>query len=297
MPARIEAAAALRGHAGALALSDAAARSCLARAGRRAEELDLLVNAGLYKEDNMAEPALASLIQEDIGANPGHPPRPGRHGTFSFDVMNGGCGVVTALQLVDGFVGPGSAGLGLIVAADADPQPHLSRDFPFPPVGGAILLAHQDGGEGFAGFEVRTFPEEAGLFEARVGFEPGAALLGAGRSLLEIHQDPRFAAACVARAVEVAGGFLDRHRLRPEDVDVLVASAYPPGFAESVASALRLEAAFVPPLPPALAGAHTAGPIAALAAALDDGRLDWARNVLFVTAGAGVTIGVALYRP
>jgi 3-oxoacyl-[acyl-carrier-protein] synthase-3 len=32
--------------------------------------LDLLVNANVYHDKIMNEPALASLIQEDIGANP-----------------------------------------------------------------------------------------------------------------------------------------------------------------------------------------------------------------------------------
>ena len=84
---------------GALHLSDAAATECLARAGHRADELDLLINAGIYKDRNAAEPALASIIQEDIGANASSPPRIGCHGTFSFDVLDGGCGVTTAAQI------------------------------------------------------------------------------------------------------------------------------------------------------------------------------------------------------
>ena len=65
--------------------------------GRQAD-VDMLINAGIYREDNMGEPALAALIQEDIGANRGQPPI-GGHGTFSFDLMNGTCGVISAIQL------------------------------------------------------------------------------------------------------------------------------------------------------------------------------------------------------
>src|SRR5512146_448246 len=89
---------------GTLHLTDVAARSCLDRAHRRSEDLDLLINAGIYKDRNVAEPALASIIQEDIDANiGGTPARLGHHGTFSFDVLNGGCGVITAAQLADSF--------------------------------------------------------------------------------------------------------------------------------------------------------------------------------------------------
>jgi 3-oxoacyl-[acyl-carrier-protein] synthase III len=296
MGARIEAVTVRRGRGGpwrpgALRLSDMAARDCLAQAKRRADELDLLINAGLYKDDNTAEPAMASIIQEDIGANPGHPPKREHHGTFSFDVMNGGCGVVSALQILDAFVGPATAQLGMVVAADADPAPHRSRGFPFPPVGGAILLAASGDDAGFAGFEVRTFAEDAELFEAVVRFDPETR-----RSVAEVHEHPRFAARCLERARAHALGFLDRARLRPVDVDVLVASAYPPGFAIRLARAVGIPAACVPAVAPELDHAHTAAPIAALAAARASGLLGAAHRVLFVTVGAGITVAAALYQ-
>ena len=36
--------------------------------------MDMLINAGVYREDSMGEPALAALVQEDIGANLGRSP-------------------------------------------------------------------------------------------------------------------------------------------------------------------------------------------------------------------------------
>ena len=46
---------------------------CLDRAGRTAHDVDLLVNAGIYRDRNLGEPALAAMIQQDIGANPEDP--------------------------------------------------------------------------------------------------------------------------------------------------------------------------------------------------------------------------------
>ena len=57
----------------ALRLAVKAAKDCLHEAGRNAHEVDLLVNAGIYRDRNLAEPALAAMIQEDIGANPEDP--------------------------------------------------------------------------------------------------------------------------------------------------------------------------------------------------------------------------------
>jgi 3-oxoacyl-[acyl-carrier-protein] synthase-3 len=61
-------------------LAVAAAKTCLHRAGRAPGDVDLLINAGIYRDRNMGEPALAALIQQDIGANPEDPHDDG-HGT------------------------------------------------------------------------------------------------------------------------------------------------------------------------------------------------------------------------
>jgi 3-oxoacyl-[acyl-carrier-protein] synthase-3 len=280
----------------ALYLSDAAANRCLRRGHHRAVELDLLINAGLYKDGNAAEPAFAALIQDDIGANRGSPPRFGHHGTFSFDVLNGGCGVVTAAQLIDALVGHGSARLGLVVAGDADPSPRTSRRFPFSPAGGAILISHTDSSSGFQRFALRTFPEHAPLFEAQLHWDPRAGLLRRGCNVLEVHEAPGFATCCVDRAAEVATEFLADAALTAADIDLVIASQYPRGFGTHVARRLGIPTTRLPQVPDELADSHTAGPIAALEAAITSGRFAQARHTLFITAGAGLTIGLALYR-
>src|ERR1700694_2175564 len=160
---------------GALELADVAARSCLERANRTAEELDVLVNAGVYHDRILSEPAFASLIQEDIGANLGHPSGAG-HGTFSFDVYNGACGLLTGIHLVDGMLASGTVELGMVVASDMDPEPGVSEGFTFPGVGGAVLLSADDSRAGFTAFQFATFPEFAELFQSYVEWQDEARL-------------------------------------------------------------------------------------------------------------------------
>lgn len=278
---------------GALHLTDQAATACLRRVHHGADQLDLLISTGLYKDRNAAEPALASIVQEDIGANPAA--RHSHHGTFAFDILNGGCGVLTAAQLVEAFVGHGGARHGMIVAGDVDPSPRTSRHFPFSPAGGAMLIGHAPGDTGFQQFELKTFPEHAGLFHVELRWEPHAGLMRRGGNVVEVHEDPAFGLRCIELAVEVASAYLTRAGLRPEDVDLLIASQYPRTFAGGVARRLGIAPERVPRVRPELASAHTAGPIAALEAAFESGRFGHAQRTLFVTAGAGITIGVALY--
>jgi 3-oxoacyl-[acyl-carrier-protein] synthase-3 len=275
---------------GALHLADHAAEACLDRSHHDADELDLLINTGIYKDHNTAEPALASIIQDDVGAN--NEAGIGRHGTFSFDILNGGAGFLTAVEIAAGFVDNGAARLAMIVAADADPSPRTSRNYPFSPAGGAVMLAQ--GRLGFERFMLRTFPEDASLFISRLVWDPRAGMHG--RNVVEVIEAPAFADRCVERAVEVARVMLADAGLRADQIDLLIASQYPIGFPYHVARALGIPPDRVPEVRRELAGSHTAGPIGALEAAIVTRRLPRARHALFVTAGAGTTIGVAWYR-
>ena len=275
---------------GALHLADSAVEACLARTHHTADEIDLLINTGIYKDYNTAEPALASIIQEDAHANVS--PHVGHHGTFSFDLLNGGCGFLSAAQVADGFVAGGTARLAMIVGADADPSPRTSRAFPFAPAGGAVTLV--PGRLGFERFAIRTFPEDAGTFESHVRWAPEVGLHG--RNVVEVIETSDFGARCVEHAIAVAGEVIREAGLRPEQIDLLLASQYPVAFGAQVARGLGVPLDRVPEVPHELHRTHTAGPIAAVEAALTSRRLAHARHVLIVTAGAGVTIGVAWYR-
>jgi 3-oxoacyl-[acyl-carrier-protein] synthase-3 len=167
MGTRIEAASALTSHGlrkpTARRLADAAARTCLAHAGREPGDVDMLINAGIYREDSMGEPALAALIQEDIGANLGQPPI-GGHGTFSFDLLNGICGVITAIQIESSLLDSGVIRLGAIVTSDVDPGHRHPGAVLLQPTAGAILLGRDEELAGFTDFCTETFPEYDDLF-------------------------------------------------------------------------------------------------------------------------------------
>jgi len=278
---------------GALELADSAARSCLERADRTAEELDLLINAGVFHDRILSEPAFASLIQEDIGANLGHPAVVG-HGTLSFDVYNGACGLLTGIQLVDGMLASGTVELGMVVASDMDPQPGVSEGFSFPGVGGAVLLSADDSRAGFTAFQFATFPALAGLFHSYVDWHDGTERGPArdGRNTLTVEIAESYSTRALECAESTARELAGAQALDFGEVDLLVATASVPGFGEALATRLGIPGERVASLPDGLAGAHTAAP----AVALESGGLAEADTALFVSAGAGITVAVALYR-
>jgi 3-oxoacyl-[acyl-carrier-protein] synthase III len=278
---------------GAVQLAGAAARFCLKRAGRAPAELGLLINAGVYLDNNISEPAIAALIQDDIGANlwqlPGRGP-----GTFSFDVRNGACGLLTGIYLADGLLASETIKLGMVVAADADPDPGFSQGFGFPAAGGAVLLSAGHQRAGFTAFRFATFPEFAGLFQSEVNWHQAApdGAGGPGRNVLTVKVAGTYATRAAQCAESVTRELAAASALDLGDVGLLVATASVPGFGGALAKRLGIPAGRVASLPGSLAGVHTAAPAVALEAA----DLAAAGTTVFVSAGAGITVAAALYR-
>jgi 3-oxoacyl-[acyl-carrier-protein] synthase-3 len=280
----------------ALRLADRAAQDCLTRARRNSDELDVLINAGVYRDDNLGEPALAALIQEDIGANPRRPPAAG-HGTFSFDVDNGACGVLTAAFLLDGFLRSGAIQLGMAVASDVDPG--ASRGYRLPPVGGALLLGWDDSIPGLADFHFDTFPQYEALFDSRVSWSNrrGPRLPGRpdGRSVLTVREEPEYKSQCLECAVLATEKYAADLGMDIGDVDLLLASGPFAGFPRELAVRVGVPTDCAMGPEGRRRGAHTAGPIGAVAAARRSKQLDAARTTLWVGAGAGITVALARY--
>jgi 3-oxoacyl-[acyl-carrier-protein] synthase-3 len=278
---------------GGMKLAEHAALACLERAGRRAEEIELLINAGVYHDRNLGEPALAALIQADIGANPGLTERT-PHGTFSFDVENGGAGVLTALHLLDGFLSS-AIELGMVVASDAHPGTKVEPEFPFASLGAAALLAPATRDEqGFVAFRFDTYPEFEKLFESRIAWHERG--IRRGRNVLEIAVDPGFESRAVDCALDSTRRFLKSAGLGPHQVDLWVPSQWPLGFADAFAEGLGVNGDRIARVGENLSGAHSAGLLAALSAAEHDGRWAEAKTVAFIGVGAGISTGLALYR-
>ncbi len=303
MGARIESASALASHGlrkpNARRLADAAARTCLAQAGRQPWDADMLINAGIYREDNMCEPALAALVQDDIGAN-GTQSTAETHGTFSFDLINGICGVINAIQIESGLLRSGVIRLGAIVASDVDPNLKDPGSAPFRPTGGALLLGWDDSIAGFTDFSTETFSEYEDLFRSGLVWEKRRPRLvpwrARGQNRMVIHEEPGYPDRLVDCAEEATRRFLRRLGMAIDDIDLFVPAPISTDFVDPLRTRLGIPGDRIAYVTEDLAGAYTTGTIAALQAAIKSGRLGEARHTLIVAAGAGITVAHALYR-
>jgi 3-oxoacyl-[acyl-carrier-protein] synthase-3 len=270
----------------ALRVAVLAAEKCLQAGARTPHDVDLLINAGIYRDRNLGEPALAALIQHDIGANP-EDPHQGAHGTFSFDIANGSCGVLSALQIVDGFLSSRAIDCALVVASDADPGHRMSEHFPFSPFGAALLCSWRDDDSGLGRAYWANDSAHSDAINSTVQMVGHRNVL---RVTAAADSDERLADT----AAEAAKACLHGSGCAATDVAAIVTA--PAGRGYQAALAARLG---VPPSRITVAGAgaekaHTAS----LAAAFDQvrGRAGNGARILLVAAGAGLTAGAVLYR-
>ncbi len=293
-------------HKSALLLADLAARACLNKTKHEASEIALLINVGIYRDKNLGEPALAALIQEDIGANSGisaseHPnsTHPHKHGTFSFDLANGACGVVNALHVMNGFIESGRLALGMIVASENNPSPRKWPVFPHPSAGGAMLLSKGEENEGFMGFYFENFPEFEYMHEARISWHPRRFYLPftqQGENYLQIKEAPAYITRCV-ECVEIAlARFLKQQHLSLMDIDLIICSQYPPEFPDKLEHLLKLPSDRFARVHESFMGALTVAPLASIEAAQRNGCYQKAQRILFMTVTAGISVALALYQ-
>ena len=272
-------------HHSAERLADHAVRDALATAAIEPADVDLLLNAGLFHDRMLGEPALAALIQEDVGANPEDPHGPG-HGTFSFDVANGSAGVLNALQIADGFLRAGTIRRAVVVASDANPGHGMARDFPHDPVGAALVCGWDPSDRGIAGIRWATVADGPARRYAVLRLEHG-------RNQLLVGEDDAFAAEAAACVSTVVAELLAEHGLAPDDITSVAAAPFDNAFIDELVPRTRIAPdRFV--RPGSTPRFHTAGLIASMAQVTSRAPSPDGERVLLVAAGAGISAGAAL---
>jgi 3-oxoacyl-[acyl-carrier-protein] synthase III len=273
-----------RSRRSALQLAVTAAKGCLVQAGTAPSDLHLLINAGIYRDRNLGEPALAAIIQDDIGANP-EDPHCDAHGTFSFDIANGACGVLTALQIADGFLRSHTISRALVVASDADPGRRASERFPFSPAGAALLCTWSNQDYGLGPVHWVNNPDGGENFRASIDFDMS-------RNVLRFRESTAVASELAAAGAEAVRGCLDEAKLDLSGIPIIIAAPADRRYRAELAANLALPVERV--VVAADERMHTASLIAALRSEIETAPPG--TPVMLVAAGAGIVAGAALYR-
>lgn len=263
----------------------AAGRRCLGASRLRPADVGVLVSAGVCRDRHVAEPAIAAYVQRRLGINVEFQGRP----TLSFDLLNGGCGMLNAVQVVAALLQTGRAEAGIVVSGEANSDRRPDAASVVARSGAALLLdLAPRAGKGFGAFVFRTHEEAAGLFGTVVSLaEPRGRLL--------VRRAPELEEAWLGHAAAVVDEALDREGWSRERVDLVVPSQVSPGFLSRLPAAIGLPSAKVADCSRDLPDTGSTSVFLAWHRLVAERRPQTGTRVLFLAFGSGLTVGAAAY--
>ncbi|MEJ2480888.1 MAG: ketoacyl-ACP synthase III [Acidihalobacter sp.] len=267
-------------------LAEAAARNALEMAGRKAEDLDLIVVATTTPDRIF--PSTACLLQARLGAQ----------GCPAFDVQAVCTGFVYALSVADQFIRNGTARCALVIGAEA-----FSRIIDWTDRGTCVLF-----GDG-AGAVVLEASDEPGVLSTHLhadgrhekllhvpyGVSDGLGKVEAGEAKVRMRGNEVFRVA-VNTLGRIVDETLRANGMKKSDVDWLVPHQANIRIIQATARKLGMSMDRVVVTVDQHGNTSAASVPLALDAAVRDGRIKRGETVLMEAFGGGFTWGSAILR-
>lgn len=263
-------------HAGSKAIN-----RCISEAGIEPNQVGMLINTGVYSDNHIQEPAFAALLQgkTEMEYSPDYA------GILSYDLHDGGGGMVMAFRILNGYLESGKIEFGLVVAGDTVPIGSQPNGYNYSEQAGAILLGKGKVGTGFMRFIQDIYPQYSKDFNSYTHYLDGVLKTF-------INKSDKYLINCVQCVRESVSRFLSAAHLKMQDLVLMVPSQSPVGFAAKMGQLYGDGRVIV------INGEqehYSAGLALALESAMKSHQFSKAKRTLFVSVGAGITVNLALY--
>jgi 3-oxoacyl-[acyl-carrier-protein] synthase III len=263
-----------------------AANKALAMAGKKADEIDLVIVASSTPDFHGSFPSTACIVQKKLGITAGG---------AAFDVQAVCSGFVYAVSVADAFIKAGSHKRALVIGAEV-----FSRILNFEDRTTCVLF-----GDG-AGAVVLEASNEPGILATKLhadgshadilsvpGNLAGGAIAGSGFLYMD---GPAVFKLAVSVLEEVATEALQTAQMQPSDIDWLIPHQANIRIMKSTAKKLRLPEEKMVVTVDQHGNTSAASIPLALDQAVRDGRVKPGHNVLMEGVGGGFTWGAILAR-
>lgn len=269
-----------------------AATACLADSGVERTDVGLVIHAGIYRDDFLSEPAVATLVAGEVGIN-AEPESADAPKTFAFDVLNGAVGFLNGCHVAAGMIGAGRTGHAMVLASEVEnntPESGYPRNG-ISETGSAIMLSPSHGPEGFGRFVFGHHPEYRGALTTYTQERDG-------RMWLRIDRDPNLAAIYVSCLPSSVKELLTLEGLAPEDIAVVFPPYLPGGALDELAAHIGVDRSRFVDLE---AQGQTSDPFTSalpyqIADARRRGLVKTGDVALIMAVGSGVEVGCTTYR-
>ncbi len=277
---------------GAIDYSVLAAEKCILQAGIERDDIDLLINIGTYREKNINEPSIASLIQKrlKIGLDP-YKKQFGKS-SFSFDLRNGVVGMLSAVQVASALMQQKMVKLALIVSSDVHPSKSRASDFPYTHMGSATLLSWSD--DENKGFQKVMFDTSGGDYhgvDALINLNDPDA-----REKVDIKIQEDFGQRLGEFTVDMFNKHVQSGELDPGKIKLAVISEPVPGFSRTIADSVGLECRIVDDMYEKYGNVLSSALPLGYHLAVEKQLFSENDTILFIGAGSGLTFACSLYQ-
>jgi len=271
---------------GSLKHALAAGRTCLEASRYHPMDVRMLVYTGIHRDEHVCEPAFAAYVQNGLGINTEFQ---GRR-TLSFDLQNGGVGMLNGVHLLHSMMNAGEIHAGMVVSAEANADRRPDPEYTYPASGAAVLVDLSPRRQvGFSAFAFDTREEHAGLFTSVVSLKQKFGRLILQRRRAELEE------AWLAGARAATDEVLARDGLTREQVDLVVPAQISEGFLKRLPEAIGIPRERIADFTKDLPDTHSTSVFLALQRVLLATPQGRGRKALLLAFGSGVTVGAATY--
>lgn len=270
---------------------NAAAEACLGKSRFSREAIDLLVSVGTYRTEFIMEPAIAALVGGRLRMNDDR--QPDDHDkTFAFDLLSGPVGFLKACYLAGELARAGQIEQAMILATEVENNREVApeRLIGLAEMGSAAVLRESEDGEtGFLAFSFCDFLEHLDAEQGAANWDER------GRAYIAYERAADLRRRYLESAQQAALAFLEEQGLTLDEVALLA----PPQVDRQFVNAFSDRLGFTSERTVCAADEKnlaTSSVPAAYVACMEKGLAKQGDLGLFVTVGAGIQVGCALYQ-
>jgi len=279
------------GRSSTLDLLVRAGEACLERSAYDRRQIDLLLSAGVYRTEFVAEPAIATLAAAALKINDDRGPEDEFH-TLAFDLANGPLGFLNACHVAAGLIKAGRHRRAMILASEIENNVGTSspQRLGLKETGSAVILdaAPGEAAGGFGPFFFRSFPEYLGDFQSH------ASQFGSETQIV-LHRAAELESHYVACAAAAAEEFLRGQQLDLSRIAAVFPPQISPDFIRRLARAMQADESRFVTVADGSGDLYTSSLPCAFSRARSKQLLRPGDVGLIVSVAPGIQVGCALY--
>lgn len=271
-------------------LATIAGADCLSRSRYEPNDIDLLLNAGVHRNEFICEPAIAAIIAGELRIND-DAGEPDARRTFAYDIFNGSIGFLNACYNAIAAIKGGRAETAMVCASEIE---NNAEKFPdkllnIRETGSAVILdTDPDLSSGFGSFVFRYFTTYIDKFVSNIGQQRGV-------NYLNFEKDPELDALFIDCIPQVVQEVLDKEGLELEQIKVILPPQISSPWIRRLADKLQVEPERCVDLAAEGRDYYTSSTPYAMRHAQDQGMVKEGDVGLIINVGSGIQVGCAIY--